>query len=252
VSSLRAKRWLAAIAAVVPLLTACGESDQAITHGPRDRRWVALTFDADMTRGMLALLRAGTVRRSFDPEIVSVLERERAAATVFVTGLWAETYPTVLRTLADDPLVELENHSVDHASFQESCFGLPRVRSERQKREEISGAAATISTLAGVRTRYFRFPGGCYDESDLALVRSLGHEPVTWDVLSEDSYEVDPARVARNVLTKVRPGSIVVMHLNGAPNAPATAEALRIVIPELRRRGFRLVTLSELLSAAGG
>ena len=49
------------------------------------------------------------------------------------------------------------------------------------------------------------------------------------------------------VLDDVRPGSIVVMHLIGAPNAPATAAALRTVIPALRARGYRFVTLRELL-----
>lgn len=52
------------------------------------------------------------------------------------------------------------------------------------------------------------------------------------------------------VLTQVRPGAIVMMHLQGGANAPATGTALRIIIPALRQRGYRLVTVSELLSAA--
>jgi peptidoglycan-N-acetylglucosamine deacetylase len=47
----------------------------------------------------------------------------------------------------------------------------------------------------------------------------------------------------------VRPGSIVVMHLNGAPNAPMTARSLDRVLPGLRERGLRAVTVSELLAA---
>lgn len=236
---------LSTVAGGLVLATAADET--AVTHGSRDRPWVALTFDADMTPAMLARLQAGSVRRSFDPEIIRILRRERAAATVFVTGLWAQTYPDLLQSLAKDPLFEIENHSMDHSGFGEGCLGLPTAVSEEEKRSQISEAAATISTLAGVRTRYFRFPGGCYTTSDLGLVSSLGHIPVTWDVISGDSYEVDPVRVAENIVSDVRAGSIVVMHLNGAPNAPATAEALRVAIPELRKRGFRLVTLRQLL-----
>jgi peptidoglycan/xylan/chitin deacetylase (PgdA/CDA1 family) len=58
--------------------------------------------------------------------------------------------------------------------------------------------------------------------------------------------------VAREVLDGVRPGSIVVLHLVGAPNAPATAEALREILPKLRDRGYQPVTLEDLLGAPPG
>ncbi len=197
---------------------------------------------------MLARLRSGQVRSWYDPEIVRELRAERIPATIFLTGLWAQTYPDVVRSLARDPLFELESHSMDHAAFERPCFGLAGVESDEEKRREVSEAAAVITAVAGVAPRYFRFPGGCYDEADLGLVVSLGQRPVQWDVLSGDSFERDPAAVARSVAEQARPGSIVVMHLNGTPNAPATARALRILIPELRNRGFRFVTLRQLLA----
>ena len=98
-----------------------------------------------------------------------------------------------------------------------------------------------------MRTRYFRFPGDCYDAADVELVHSLGHRAVQWDVVSGDAYESDAGRVVEAVLERTRPGSIVVMHLNGPPNAPTTGVSLRSVIPALRDRGLRTVTISELL-----
>jgi len=98
-----------------------------------------------------------------------------------------------------------------------------------------------------VQARYFRFPGGCHTQKDVRLVASLGEQPVQWDVISGDAYLRDPAAVARQTLAGVRPGSIVVMHLVGAPNAPATAGALRTVLPTLRQRGLRPVKLTRLL-----
>ena len=91
-------------------------------------------------------------------------------------------------------------------------------------------------------TEYLRFPGGCHRSDDLSLVASLGEQPLQWDVISGDAYLRDPAAVARQTLTGVRPGSIVVMHLVGAPNAPATAAALRTILPALHRRGLRPVS----------
>lgn len=221
---------------------------RVINHGPRDRPQIALTFDADMTRRMASRLSSGQVKTWYDPAIVEELQSTRTPATFFVTGLWAMTYPDVVRFLARDPLFEIENHSVDHAAFTANCFGLPLVASENLKRWEVSRTATLLSSIAGVTPRYFRFPGGCHQQRDLEIVRSLGHEAVGWDVISGDAFERDPAVVVRNVLEQVQPGAIIVMHLNGAPHAPATASALRTLIPALRTRGFRFVTLRELLS----
>lgn len=220
-----------------------------IEHGARTRREVALTFDADMTNGMLAQLRSGTQRTWYDAAIVHELRRTHAPATIFLTGLWTSAYPAVVRSLARDPLFELENHSVDHAAWTTSCYGLPAVGGKAAKRAEVTSAAETIRRVAGVTPRYFRFPGGCHNGHDLRLVAGAGERAVAWDVISGDPFQPDPAIVERNVLSTVKPGSIVVMHLIGAPNAPATETALPVIIATLRQRGFRLVTLRRLLRA---
>lgn len=238
---------LAAAASALLLVLRRDDGPEPVRHGPRDERLIALTFDADMTYGMLARLRSGAVATSYDEAIVDVLRATKTPATIFVTGLWAQTYAGVVRELARDPQFEIENHSVDHAAFQEDCFGLPSVESDGEKATEIAQAAATITDLTGVPPRYFRFPGGCHNADDVRLVRSLGETAVGWDVNSADAFSDDPHVVAREVLDNARAGSIVVLHLNGAPNAPATAAALRRIIPELRRRGYRFVTLRTLL-----
>jgi peptidoglycan/xylan/chitin deacetylase (PgdA/CDA1 family) len=220
-----------------------------IDHGPRTRRMVALTFDADMTHLMLARLRSGEQRTWYDAAIVGELEATRTPATIFLTGLWTEAYPTVVRRLAHDPLFELENHSVDHSGWLAPCYGLPIVRGALSKRQEIEQAAATIRRVAGVTPRYFRFPGGCHDAADLRLVAAAGERAVGWDVVSGDAFEADPRVIIEDVLRAVRPGSIVIMHLIGAPNAPATARALPVIIRTLRSRGYRFVTLRALLSS---
>lgn len=220
-------------------------SGAAITHGPRTRRVVALTFDADMTRGMLVMARQG--RRYFDPAILAELHAAHAAATIFMTGLWAQEYPAIARQLARDPLIEIENHSVDHAAWTTSCYGLPTVAGDADKRAEVTGAAREIEQVTGVRPRYFRFPGGCHTAADAQLVAAAGEQPVQWDVVSGDPFQPDPAPVARAILAGVRPGSIVVMHIMGPPNAPATAAALRIALPQLAARGYRFVKLAQLL-----
>jgi peptidoglycan/xylan/chitin deacetylase (PgdA/CDA1 family) len=220
-----------------------------ITHGPRDRRAVALTFDADMTPFMLKELDEGKVRTWYDQRIVAFLRATKTPATIFLTGMWTRLYPQVVRSLAADPLFELENHSVDHAAWQPGCYGLATVTKTSTKRWEVRAAARTIEQVARLRPRYFRFPGGCHLDSDLEIVRGAGEIAVGWDVVSGDPFQPDPAVVTHNVLVGAQPGSIIVMHLIGAPNAPATYDALRVIVRELRTHGFMFVTLRRLLSS---
>ena len=78
---------------------------------------------------------------------------------------------------------------------------------------------------------------------------AAGEQPVQWDDISGDAYLRDPAAIVAQTLRQARPGSIVVMHLNGAPNAPATGGAIAAVVRGLRARSLRPVTLSRLLES---
>jgi peptidoglycan/xylan/chitin deacetylase (PgdA/CDA1 family) len=200
-----------------------------------------------MTQAMLAAVRGGRRSIGYDPQIVRELRASHTPATIFMTGLWPTAHPGPARALARDPLFEIENHTFDHAAFSPPCYGLPGVPSPAAKTAEVDRTAQVVARLTGAEPRYFRFPGGCHRADDLRLVASLGEQPVQWDVISGDAYLRDPAAVARQTLAHVGPGSIVVMHLVGAPNAPATAAALRTVLPELHRRGLRPVKLARLL-----
>jgi len=62
------------------------------------------------------------------------------------------------------------------------------------------------------------------------------------------AFLTDPARVDSEVLRQVKPGSIVVLHLVGPARTPATAAAVKALIPQLRARGYRFVTAKKLLA----
>jgi peptidoglycan/xylan/chitin deacetylase (PgdA/CDA1 family) len=221
-----------------------------VNHGPRDRRRVALTFDADMTREKYAELEeseGASTSTWYDRRIVEELERTRTRATIFMSGLWARAHPESARALARSSLLEIENHSLSHRAFKTPCYGLEAVGSEASKRQEVVESSAVIQRVTGQRPRFFRFPGGCQSRRDLRLVAAAGEQPLGWDVVSGDVGQPDPSLVGREVINGVKPGSIVVMHLVGAPNAPSTASALKEIIPTLRGRGYEFVTLDELL-----
>jgi peptidoglycan/xylan/chitin deacetylase (PgdA/CDA1 family) len=209
-------------------------------------RVVALTFDLDMTAQMAAEARAGTVWVNKDA--LAYLESRNIHATLFMTGLWAEVYPTLAHQLATNTNFEIGNHSYSHPAFHTPCYRLGGV-SRAAQALQIQLAQHAIQHATGVLPTYFRFPGGCYDRTALDLVHNAGLIPVEWNVNSIDAFNSYPQQIASTVLSQVKPGSIVVMHLQGGANAPATGLALRLIIPALEARGYRFLTVGELLAA---
>ncbi|TKT10827.1 polysaccharide deacetylase [Streptomyces galbus] len=219
------------------------------THAPRTAgRTVALTFDADMTADQGPRAAAG---EHFDnPGLIRALRTLRVPSTVFMTGRWAEQYPDQARALGHDPLFEVANHSYSHYAFTADCYGLPTVPEDRMRADV--ERAYTAFRAAGITDAmpYFRFPGGCYDRRALRAVSGTGVTAVQWDVVSGDAFATDADAVARQVLDGVRPGSVVVLHCTRSA-APTTERVVRSVVPELRRRGYRFVKVSELIGTAG-
>ncbi|WP_373561410.1 polysaccharide deacetylase family protein [Streptomyces sp. rh34] len=205
---------------------------------------VALTFDADMTADQGP--RAASGERFDNPELVALLRRLKVPSTVFMTGRWAEEYPSQAKAIGTDPLFEIANHSYSHYAFSSPCYGLPVVGKAAMAREV--ERAFTAFREAGARNvvPYFRFPGGCYDDTALRALAPANVTAVQWDVVSGDAFATDADAVAEQVLDGVRPGSLVVMHCTRSA-APATEAAVRRIVPELRERGYRFVKVSELM-----
>ncbi|MFF4349699.1 polysaccharide deacetylase family protein [Streptomyces sp. NPDC001530] len=219
-------------------------------NGPRTQdKTVALTFDADMTADQGPRAAAG--ERFDNPELIATLRAFKVPATVFMTGRWADEYPQEAKNIGQDPLFEVANHSYSHYAFTDDCYGLPTV-SEDRMRADVERAFASFKK-AGVKDvmPYFRFPGGCYDQRALRTLSAAGVTAVQWDVVSGDAFATDSGAVARQVLEGVKPGSVVVMHCTRSA-APATEQALRTIVPELRKKGYRFVKVSELIGAASG
>ena len=207
---------------------------------------VALTFDLDMTPDMAAQLRNGAVTGWLNQDALTELRATGTHATLFMTGMWAELYPGLARQLARDPNFEIANHSYSHPAFHRPCYLLGGL-APGGAAWQLSHSQEVLSRITGVTPSYFRFPGGCYDSPAVDAVHAAGMVPVKWTVNAMDAFNPNPAGVAAAVLSRVKAGSIVLMHLQGGPNAPATGSALRTIIPALRARGFQLVTVGELL-----
>jgi peptidoglycan/xylan/chitin deacetylase (PgdA/CDA1 family) len=172
-------------------------------------------------------------------ELIAELKRFRARGTFFIIGAAAAEHPYALSSLVASGQ-EIGNHSFTHSR-------LVAVRTANIE-DEVDSTDAIIRGAGFMDPITFRPP---YAKKLLSLPWVLWREDrttVMWD-LEPDSLPIagDPAAMTQYVLDNVRPGSIVLMHPWSAGNA-ATREALPMILTGLRERGYRFVTVSELLA----
>ncbi|MEU8000739.1 polysaccharide deacetylase family protein [Catellatospora sp. NPDC049111] len=217
-----------------------------VNHGPRTGNLVALTFDADMTDSMLAQLKSGRVKSYANVRIIEMLEHDKIPATFFLTGKWVQRYPALTERLAGNPRFELANHTYGHQAFTADCYTLPRIPAAAMT-EDVAKTFKIIERYGGRQTRYFRFPGLCHDRAALRAMSSLGLTVVDGDVVSGDPFATDWRPIVNAVLKKVKPGSVIILHVTEA-NAQFTDEALPHILKGLAERGLKPATLSEVLA----
>jgi peptidoglycan-N-acetylglucosamine deacetylase len=245
--------FLLTLVAILAALAAPASADPRVSfdHAATNQKIVALTFDADMTPGMLRELKSGRVASWYNEKAIEALRRQQVPATLFLTGLWIEAYPAATKQLAVDPLFELGNHSYSHGAFHSPCYSLFPIPDSKQA-AEVQKTDDLLRQYAASYKKYFRFPGLCFDAAAVKRVEDQGYTVIGGDVDGADAFEKSPKWVAADVVSHVHPGSIVVLHMHGGPDAPATAAALPDIIAKLRAEGYTFVKVSDLLELPAG
>ncbi|MDH6487175.1 polysaccharide deacetylase family protein [Streptomyces sp. SAI-127] len=195
-----------------------------LTHGPRDRPRVALTFHGD---GDPATARA----------LLTEAEKYGARITVLAVGTWLDAHPDLARRILDGGH-DLGNHTLRHLDIN--------AMTETEAREEITGCAERLKRLTGSIGTWFR-PSRAPVAAPLVtrLAREAGYPHIlSYDVDSLDFTSPGAPVVARKVLAEIREGSVVSLHFGYAD----TVAALPVVLEELDRRGLAAVTTTELFS----
>ena len=215
-----------------------------------NKKVIALTFD---------LCEQADEITGYDYDLVNYLRAHQIRATFFAGGKWMQSHPDKAMQLMADPLFEIGNHTWSHANM--------RVIAKEEQRQQILLTQAQYRELrrqlscwpcarqAGQKEMdkipaiplCFRFPYGACNTEGLQLLKRLNLAAVQWDIVTEDSTKGQTAgRIARIVLKNAQPGSIIICHANGRGHE--TAQALALFIPELQKRGYDFVTVSELLT----
>jgi peptidoglycan-N-acetylglucosamine deacetylase len=171
------------------------------------------------------------------PLILAELSRHAARATFFLIGERVPGREGLVRRLLEEGH-ELGNHFMrDRPAIRLGAEELAR---------DLDQSHALLASYAPVR--WARPGAGWYSRETLAAMSRKGYECALGSVYPYDATIPSSAFAARYILRNMRPGSVIVLHDGGA-RGRRSARTLGTVLPELRRRGFRVVTLSELALA---
>lgn len=200
-------------------------------HGPRGGDEVALTFDDGPNP-------------PYTLQISGILDSYGVKGTFFTVGKALEARPDVSKALLDDGQL-LGNHSYTHDAVHWLDPGYA----------ELGETQDAFDRTLGVCPTFYRPPHGSHTPFMAKVVSDANMKMVTWDVSADDWATTDGAVVAKRVLDKVKPGSIILLHdgIDGNIGADRSVilQALPLILDGLRARGLKPVTLDKLLGVPG-
>lgn len=211
----------AAVQAPAAVTAAAAQRQLPIYCVERDQKVCSISFDAawgaDNTQ-----------------KILDVLDEFGVKATFFVVSAWAEQYPDTAKAIVEHGH-ELMNHSSKHDHY--NSLTADQIIADVNKCNDM------IESLTGVRPTLIRCPFGEYDDHVISAIRSIGMEPIQWDVDSLDWKGISAAEITKRVTSKVGPGSIILFH-NAGEHTP---EALPEILRNFSENGYKTVPISEIL-----
>ncbi len=179
----------------------------------------------------------------YTEQILDILKEEGVKGTFFLIGKNVEEYPKVARDVVEHGNY-VGNHSYTHPwwlSFE----------TRKALTSEITKAEKAIYDATGVKPDLFRPPHGFKTPGMLHTIRDMDYNVITWDDMTTDYYARSKSKaIARKIISRARPGSIIVFHdglnLNHEAKRDNTVEALRLTIDELKKENYRFVSLNGI------
>lgn len=202
-------------------------------------RWLArkhpdVLFHRETEEPLVALTIDDSPHPTWTPQILAALAEHDAHATFFLIGERIPGNEGIVRRIVDEGH-ELGNHLMANAP----SIRLAPAEFERQFQQ----THALLAPYGPVR--WFRPGSGWYSRRMLDQIQRHGYRCAMASAYAYDPQIRSAWYVSRHILRNTHAGSVIVLH-DGAGCGPRTVVVLRHVLPQLQRRGYRVVTLSEL------
>ncbi len=175
----------------------------------------------------------------YTPIILDILKEYGIHATFFMVGENVAHYRDVAERVLTEGH-EVGNHTYSHPHLLNMTYGTLL--------DEMLGCEDVLFTLSEYKPHLFRPPEGLVDKDVISIADKLEYSVILWNVDTRDWANTPSDKIVENVIKNTDSGDIILMHDYIGYNSP-TPEALRKYIPILLKKGFKFVTVSELLNA---
>lgn len=192
---------------------------------------VALTFDDGPSS-------------EWTPKILDALKEAKVRATFFMLGEHVTQHPEIARRITREGH-EIGNHSYDHHVLIFYKTG--------ELEKEIKDCEKAVQNAAGVTTRYFRPPKAWLSDTEKKTIINMGYKVVLWSLNSKDWVTFDDKYIIKFIERNIHSGDIILFHDSGGifgvdgGDRHETVKTIPDLVQRLQGRGYRFLTISELL-----
>ena len=232
---------LLASAAGLVAATSAGYQSMAPTG-----QWFGRTFTGlPMGTKRLALTYDDGPNDPYTLRILEVLAKHKVLATFFLIGRYVKERPDIAREIA------AAGHAIGNHTFSHPNLIFASVQ---QARAELETCEEVLNDAVGQHSLLFRPPFGGRRPVTLRIARTLGLEPVMWNVMGWD-WNAKPAEyVQQKVSGKIRGGEVILLHDGGhialGADRSQTVLATDRLIARYKAEGYNFTTIPEMMSGA--
>ncbi|MEX2336687.1 MAG: polysaccharide deacetylase family protein [Fulvivirga sp.] len=167
-------------------------------------------------------------------QVLDVLRKYDVKASFFCIGKNMDVRPDVVTRLDQEGHL-VANHSWSHSHWF-SFFGKKRIIVEMEKTNEL------IKKLTGHENKFFRPPYGVTNPAIARAVMNTGMKVIGWNLRSFDTTGAKPEKVIKRVLSRLRPGSVLLLH----DNLENTAEILEAILKYAKKKEYKCVRVDRI------
>jgi peptidoglycan/xylan/chitin deacetylase (PgdA/CDA1 family) len=240
------KKWkrLITIAAIIILIAGSGIAAFSIFFDQAVIVRKGTIYKVEVSEKVVALTFDDGPSPEWTPKILDELKKAGVKATFFMIGKYVEKYPQIARRVAE------EGHDIGNHSYDHKVLIYYRMKTLEW---EINEAEKVIKDVTGVETHYFRPPKAWLTYKEKEKIKEMGYEVVLWTLNSKDWVTFDDKYIVKFLVHNVKPGDIILFHDGGGVfsteggNRRETVKTIPQLVEKLRAKGYRFVTITELL-----
>jgi peptidoglycan-N-acetylglucosamine deacetylase len=204
---------------------------------PANLRSTTLTYRVTTDEPVVALSFDDGPSEKYTASVLNILDAKDVSATFFLIGRHVQALPALARRASERH--EIGNHTWSHPNM--GLYHAPDARDQLQR------AAQTITSTIGRAPTLFRPPYGAFSGATAMIATSMSYPMVMWDEEFDQHGPTGPQNATR-LATGAGAGSIILGHDGGTLNCDMVVAGLPLLIDKLRDRGFRFVSVTELLA----